>query len=188
VPPDEILALIPDFVRRYRLAPIGGTTERPIGYFTGKPVLRTETIQDALAALSHAGCRFFAADRVLVLGAARDGMIVRRFHPGPSALLRRAYGHGHALLDALADAGIPNAALLDGDTTSSHRRLHLEALLAAAPTAARAAWADIVETRAARPLPPRPLRFHRQGAFRWIAEEGQSMPWILREAVPETRA
>jgi hypothetical protein len=188
VPPDEILALIPDFVRRHRLAPIGGATDRPSGYFSGKPVPPTETIQDALVALSRAGCRFFAADRALVLGATREGMIVRRLHPGPSALLRRAYGHGHALLDALADTGIPDATLLDGDTISSHRRLHLEALLAAAPAAARAAWADIVETRTARPLPPRPLRFHRQGAFRWIAEEEQSMPWILREVAPETRA
>lgn len=126
-------------VRRRRLASIGGATDRPSGHFSGKPVLRTAPIQDALAALPYAGCRFSAADRVLVLGAARDGMIVRRLHPGSSALLRRAYGHGHALLDALADAGIPDAAPLDSDTISSHRRLPLEATLAAAPAAARTA-------------------------------------------------
>lgn len=179
--PDPILALIPAFVRRRRCAPIGGLPQKPTGYFTGRVVVQTEDLRTALGHLSEAGCGFFAADRVLLVGAAREGMIVRRLHPGPSALLRRAFGGGDALLDALDAAGTRDGDMLDGETPSAHRRLHLEALLDRAPAAARAAWDDVARVRAARPHAPRPLRFRRQGRFRWIAEDGQSMPWLLRE-------
>ena len=182
---DSILALIPAFVRRRRCAPIGGLPQKPTGYFTGRAVLPTEDLHTALGHLSEAGCSFFAADRVLLVGHVRDGMIVRRFHPGPSALLRRAFGGGAALLDALDAAGTQDGETLEGEIPSAHRRLHLEALLTRVPAAARAAWDDIARVRAARPHAPRPLRFRRQGCFRWIAEDGQPMPWLLHE-IPDT--
>lgn len=178
---DPILALIPAFVRRRRCAPIGGLPQKPTGYFTGRPVVQTEDLRTSLGHLSEAGCSFFAADCVLLVGATREEMIVRRFHPGPSALLSCAFGGGDALLDALDAAGIPDGDFLDGETPSAHRRLHLEGLLARAPAAARAAWDKIARVRAARPNAPRPLRFRRQGRFRWLAEDGQSMPWLLHE-------
>ena len=182
---DSILALIPAFVRRQRCAPIGGLPQRPTGYFTGRAVLPTEDLHTALGHLSEAGCGFFAADRVLLVGHARDCMIIRRFHPGPSALLQRAFGGGAALLDFLDAAGTQDGETLEGEIPSAHRRLHLEALLARAPAAARAAWDDIARVRAARPHAPRTLRFHRQNRFRWIAEDGQPMPWLLHE-IPDT--
>jgi len=175
--PDPILALIPAFVRRRRIAPIGGQPKRPAGYFTGRPVAGIEPPRDVLGHLSEAGCGFFAADRVLLVGAAREGMIVRRLHPGPSVLLQRAFRDGAA--------GTPDGDLLDGDTPSAHRRLHLEALLVRAPADARTAWDEIARVRAARPSTPRPLRFRREGRFRRIAEDGQSMPWLLHE-VPDS--
>lgn len=185
MPPDTILAAIPDFVRRRRLAPIGGLPERPAGYFTGRPVARIAPVQDALAALSQAGLGFFAADRAVLMAGGRHAILVRRLAPGPSALLRRAFGDGHALLDALDAAGTPDGDVLDGETPSAHRRIHLAGLLAAAPPAARAAWARIADVRPARPPGPLPpLRFRREGRFRWIAEDGQSLPWLLRE-IPE---
>jgi len=179
--PDSILARIPAFVRRKRCAPIGGLPHHPTGYFTGRVVVQTEDLRTALHHLSKAGCSFFVADGALLVAALREDMIVRRLHPGPSMLLRRAFGSGNALLEALDAAGIQDGDMLDGDPSSAHRRLHLEAVLAHAPAAARAAWDNIARVRAACPHALRPLRFRREGRFRWIAEDGPSIPWVLHE-------